>query len=170
MAGGRPSKYTEEFAVQAEKLCKLGATDKDLADFFKVSLPTIWRWQTQHPEFCSALKVGKAEADDRVERSLYHRANGYSFPAVKVFMPAGASGPVYAPITEHVPPDTTACIFWLKNRRPELWRDVTVKDHTGKVEVEHTNARGEIERRIAGLASRTGPEANTGRPNGKAVH
>ncbi len=120
---GRPSKYTQEFAVQAEKLCRLGATDKDLADFFEVNTSTIWRWSQEHEAFCNALKVGKAEADDRIERSLYHKATGYSFEAVKIFMPAGAKEPVYAPYTEHVAPDTTACIFWLKNRRPDQWRD-----------------------------------------------
>lgn len=128
MSGGRPSKYTEECSVQARKLCELGATDKDLADFFEVSLPTIWRWQSAHAEFCSALKVGKASADDRVERSLYHRANGYSFHALKIFQDKGT--PVKVPYVEHLPPDTTACIFWLKNRRPDLWRDVTKHEHS----------------------------------------
>jgi hypothetical protein len=42
---------------------------------------------------------------------------------VKIFMPAGAKKPVYAPYVEHVPPDTTAAIFWLKNRDPARWRD-----------------------------------------------
>jgi hypothetical protein len=51
------------------------------------------------------------------------RANGYSYDAVKIFMPAGAKKPVYAPYREHVPPDTTAAIFWLKNRDPAHWRD-----------------------------------------------
>lgn len=136
MPAGRPSKYTQEFAIQAEKLCKLGATDKDLADFFEVDTRSIYRWANEHAEFCQALKVGKAEADNRVERSLYHRANGYSFEAVKIFMPAGAVAPVYAPYTEHVAPDTTACIFWLKNRRPDLWRDVTKHEHDGTIRVE----------------------------------
>ena len=138
MAGGRPSKYTEEYAVQATKLCELGATDKDLADFFSVSLPTIWRWQSAHPEFCSALKVGKSAADDRVERSLYHKANGYSFKATKIFMPANASAPVYAPYIEHIPPDTTACIFWLKNRRPEQWREKQETEHSGSIGISVT--------------------------------
>lgn len=170
MPGGRPSKYTEEFAIQAEKLCKLGATSKELADFFTVNVRTIERWASEHEEFCRALKVGKAEADDRVERSLFHRANGYSHEAVKIFMPAGATKPVYARYVEHVAPDTTACIFWLKNRRPDLWRDVTRTEHSGKVEVEHTDARAEVERRIAGLASRNRPSADTPKPNGSAVH
>jgi hypothetical protein len=71
----------------------------------------------------TSLKAGKAEADVRVERSLYQRANGYSYEAVKVFMPAGAKKSVYALYVEHMPPDVTACIFWLKNRDPAHWRE-----------------------------------------------
>lgn len=128
MATGRPSEYQSSFNRQAQKLCELGATDAELADFFKVTERTIYRWQVKYPEFCQALKAGKETADDRVERSLYHKAVGYSFEAVKIFMPAGAKEPVYAPFKEHIPPDTTACIFWLKNRRKAEWRDKI--DHT----------------------------------------
>jgi hypothetical protein len=69
--------------------------------------------------------VGKATADARVEQSLYRRALGYSHDAVKIFMPAGAVAPVIAPYVEHYAPDTTAAIFWLKNRRPDECRDKT---------------------------------------------
>jgi hypothetical protein len=54
------------------------------------------------------------------ERSLYHRAIGYNYEAVKIFMPTDREKPVYAPYVERVPPDVTACIFWLKNRDPAL--------------------------------------------------
>jgi hypothetical protein len=57
------------------------------------------------------------------------RANGYSYDAVKIFMPAGAKKPVYAPYVEHVPPDVTAGIFWLKNRDPAHWRDAWHLEH-----------------------------------------
>jgi hypothetical protein len=63
----------------------------------------------------------------RVERSLYERANGYSYDAVKIFMPAGAKKPVYAPCVEHMPPDVTACIFWMKNRMPGRWHGNPVR-------------------------------------------
>lgn len=121
--GGRPSAYQADFAVQAEKLCKLGATDAELADFFGVSTVTIWRWQSAHEQFCNALKRGKESADERVERSLYNRAVGYTFDSEKVFQHQGSI--VRAKTIEHVPPDTTSMIFWLKNRRPEQWRDKT---------------------------------------------
>ncbi len=128
---GRPTSYDPDFVRQAEKLCELGATDTDLADFFEVAISTVYLWKTKHPEFSEALKIGKASADDRVERSLYNRANGYTFDAVKIFMPAGAKKPVYAEYREHVPPDTTAMIFWLKNRRPNQWRDKSHLEATG---------------------------------------
>jgi hypothetical protein len=121
--GGRPTKYDKLYPKQAEKLCALGATDEDLANFFEVSIATINNWKVVHSEFLDALKNGREPADDRVERSLYQRAVGYSYDAVKIFMPASASEPVYAPYREHVPPDTTAAIFWLKNRRKGEWRD-----------------------------------------------
>src|SRR5690606_14837843 len=66
---GRPPKYQATFATQAEKLCRLGATDDNLADFFEVSVRTISRWKVEHEEFCQALKAGKDEADSAVERS-----------------------------------------------------------------------------------------------------
>ncbi len=122
---GRPPKYVPEFAVQAEKLCRLGATDAEIAEFFDVSDRTIYRWKSAHEDFCQALKAGKAEADERVERSLYHKAVGYTFDSEKVFQHQGEV--VRAPVKEHVPPSDTAAIFWLKNRRPEQWRD---KSHT----------------------------------------
>lgn len=123
MAGGRPSSYKAEFSKQAEKLCLLGATDQELADFFEVDVRTIYRWKGDYPEFCQALKAGKEEADTRVERSLYQSAIGYEQDEVKIFMPAGAEGPVYAPYRARVAPNVTAAIFWLKNRQPGSWRD-----------------------------------------------
>lgn len=118
---GRPSAYKPEYAKQAMKLCALGATDRDIADFFEISEATLYRWKLAHPAFCEALKVGKEPADDRVEQSLYRKATGYSFDTVKIFQFNGT--PVVVDYVEHVPPSDTACIFWLKNRRPERWRD-----------------------------------------------
>jgi hypothetical protein len=128
VAAGRPTSYRKEFAKQAAKLCALGATDIELAEFFEIDISTIYRWKHTQPEFCEAVTCGKDAADDRVERSLYNRAVGYNYPAVKIFMPSGAESPVYAPFTEHVPPDTGAAFNWLKNRRSEKWRDKSERD------------------------------------------
>lgn len=130
---GRPSKYRPEFIDQAGKLCALGATDLELADFFEVDVATLYRWKISHPEFCEAIKAAKVAADERVERSLYARATGYTHDAVKIFCQDGKV--IEAPYREHVPPDTGACAFWLKNRRPTEWRDRQDVNHSGSVEV-----------------------------------
>ncbi len=135
MPGGRPTDYKPAYAEGAKTLAKLGATDAEIADVYGVNVATIYRWKLAHPEFCEALKVGKEEADARVERSLYQRALGYEHEAVKIFMPAGATEPVYAPYIEKYPPDTTAAIFWLKNRRPDEWRDKQEIDHKGGITI-----------------------------------
>lgn len=120
---GRPSSYKPEYAEQARKVCTLGATDQEIADFFEVDVRTVYRWKIDHDDFCQALMVGKSVADDRVERSLFQKAIGYEQDEVKIFMPANAEAPVYAPYRAKIAPDTTACIFWLKNRKREEWRD-----------------------------------------------
>jgi len=130
----RPSKYKPEFAKQAAKLCKLGATDRELADFFGVAESTLNLWKLEHRSFSESLKMAKDAADKRVERSLYQRATGYSHEAVKILMTK--EGDVYRePYVEHYPPDTVACIFWLKNRKPAEWRDKADVEHSGSLTV-----------------------------------
>ena len=125
----RPTKFEPEYVEQARKLALLGATDREIADFFEVHESTLNRWKLDFPEFCESLKRGKEAADERVERSLYHRAIGYKHDAVKIFNANGV--PLEVPYIEHFPPDTTAAIFWLKNRRPADWRDKTQQELTG---------------------------------------
>ncbi len=123
MPAGRPSDYEEQFAEQAKKLSVLGATDQEIADFFEVDVRTIYRWKHTHPDFCQALIDGKSACDDRVERSLYQRAIGYEQEEVKIFMPSGATEPVYAPYRAKVAADVSAAKLWLTNRRGETWRE-----------------------------------------------
>lgn len=129
----RPSKFKEEFIPQAEKLCKLGATDMEVADFFEVDVRTLYRWKGENEAFCQALKVGKEVADERVERSLYARANGYEHDEVDIRVVGGAI--VQTPIRKYYPPDTTACIFWMKNRKPGEWREKVETEHSGTVQI-----------------------------------
>lgn len=132
---GRPSKYREEFAEQATKLCKLGATDAELADFFEVDVRTIENWKTDQPGFLPALKAGKAVADIEVAEKLHSRATGYSWveeQAIKVKVGQNQERVEVVEVRREVPPDTTACIFWLKNRRRQHWRDKQDHELTGK--------------------------------------
>jgi hypothetical protein len=123
---GRPTSFKPEFVEQARKLAALGATDREAAEFFEVAESTLHLWKHTHPEFSESLKVGKETADARVEQSLYRRALGYSHDAVKMHTVDGAVS--ITPYVEHYPPDTTAAIFWLKNRKPAEWRDKTEQD------------------------------------------
>ncbi len=126
-AVGRPTLYQSSYNRQAFKLCLLGATDSDLASFFDVSDATIDNWKATYPRFLGSIKRGKQQADAQVAKSLYHRALGYSHDAVKIITVANGnnqgSSVESVPYIEHYPPDTTAAIFWLKNRRPEQWRE-----------------------------------------------
>lgn len=129
----RPSKYKPAFVEQANKLCALGATDLEIADFFEVDVRTLYRWKGEYAEFCQALKVGKDVADERVERSLFSRANGYEHDEVDIRVVGGEI--VQTQIRKFYPPDTTAAIFWLKNRRPVQWRDKIEQEHSGTVQI-----------------------------------
>lgn len=124
---GRPTAYRIDYARQAAQLCNLGATDVELADFFQVDIATIYRWKHNHPAFCEALKLGKNAADERVEKSLYSKATGYTFDAEEVFQHQGQI--IRAPVRKHVPPSDTAIIFWLKNRKRAEWQDAQVHEH-----------------------------------------
>lgn len=124
---GRPTKYREEYDELAYNYCLLGATDARLAEFFDVEETTINNWKISQPSFFESIKKGKQNADAMVAKSLFHRATGYHQPAVKIFNDQGE--PLIVPYTERFPPDTTAAIFWLKNRQPAMWRDKQEVDH-----------------------------------------
>lgn len=128
---GRPPTYQADFARQAGKLAKLGATDYELADFFGVTTRTVQRWKVQHPSFCRAVKTGGAPVDERVKRSLFNRAVGYTFESEKVFQFEGAI--VRAKTIEHVPPDVSAAMHWLRNRKPADWNQQAKVEHSGQV-------------------------------------
>lgn len=100
---GRPTGYKDEYADSVVKLCLLGATDAEIGDFYGVSEQTINTWKKKHPEFFESIKTGKEKADANVAQSLYQTAIGGN---------------------------TTAQIFWLKNRRKDHWRDKQEIDHT----------------------------------------
>lgn len=117
---GRPTDYRKEYDQKARKLCLLGATDAQIADFFEVSEVTVNAWKHAHPSFLKSLKAGKMEADATVAEALYKRAIGYKHKAVKIMQHEGKS--FEHEYTERYPPETTAGIFWLHNRQRNLWR------------------------------------------------
>jgi hypothetical protein len=120
-------------------LVRKGWTDQECADFFDISLRTLSGWKEKHPEFLQALKNWKESADYLVEKSLYDRAIGFKYDEITYEKTVGSMGIVlkdseisevkHVPtakakiVTKYVVPDVTAQIFWLKNRRPDVWRD-----------------------------------------------
>lgn len=153
MPAGRPTAYKPEFTAQAEKLCRLGATDIELAGFFGVDVRTIYRWKVECDEFCQALKTGKDLADERVERSMFARATGYEHEEVDIRVVNGEI--VQTPIRKYYPPDTTACIFWLKNRRKDTWRDKTETTVTNRYE---SLSDSELDDKIKRMTGEQSPE------------
>lgn len=131
MTIGRPTKYKAEYVKTAKALARLGATNQEMAEAFGVSLSTFNLWKVQHQAFSDAIKTGKDVADERVVDALYNRAMGFSHPDTDIRVVDGAI--VETPMVKHYPPDTTAAIFWLKNRRPDEWRDRQEIEHSGNI-------------------------------------
>lgn len=132
--GGRPTDFLQEYVEQAEKLCELGATDEEIADFFGQSVRTIYRWKNSFPEFCQALKIGKELADERVKRSLYQKATGFRYTeeqAIKIRTGQYEEDVEVVEVERRALPDTPSAIFWLKNRCG--WTDKTEIQHSGEI-------------------------------------
>ena len=118
---GRPTRFEPEMCEQARNYCLLGATNDELADFFHVSPSTIDRWIAGRADFSDAVKRGRVVADSRAARGLYDRAVGYERKVERSAIVGGELKPVTG--TVHYPPNVQACIFWLRNRRRQTWRD-----------------------------------------------
>ncbi|MBA4852054.1 hypothetical protein [Emticicia sp. BO119] len=150
--GIKRTTYQPEYDKQAYNYCLLGATDEDLAKFFEVAESTINNWKKNNPSFLESIKKAKEFADVEVVKSLYKRATGYNYKEVtsikfdkkggsiedvdeeildEDFLPDEGNGFTKTKVvTKEVIPDTTAQIFWLKNRQPKYWRDKQEVDHT----------------------------------------
>ena len=134
-SGGRPTKYDASVHVPwGRSLAKRGCTDEEMAEAFGVGVRTIYAWKGAHPEFQQALKETKSKTDEGVAESLYARACGLTKRTtrkVREVIDANGNKVKLTEITEEtLPPDTTAMIYWLKNRQPELWRDRPAVDNT----------------------------------------
>ena len=139
----RPTLYKKAFCDQAERLTKLGLIDKELADFFKISESTLNSWKITYPDFLESIKRGKLIADVNVVEKLYERACGSEHDDLHIAVIGQKI--VKTKIVKKYPPETVACIFWLKNRQPEKWRDVQAVAHEGAVAVASMKASPEIE-------------------------
>ena len=123
MAKGKYEKWLEpESLILLEGWARDGLTDEQIANNMGVRRETLYDWKKKHPNISNALKKGKEVVDIQVENALLKRALGYEYTEEKVEI-SEKDGKKVVQTVKYVAPDTTAQIFWLKNRRPEKWRD-----------------------------------------------
>lgn len=129
MAKGKYQEWlTEEGLLQLESWARDGLTDEQIAHNMGICVATLYNWKSKYLEILESLKRGKDVIDIQVENALLKRALGCSYKEVireKVFNPETGQYELMPTkeVIKEVVPDTTAQIFWLKNRRPEQWRD-----------------------------------------------
>jgi len=116
---GRPALYIPAYDEQAYNHCLLGGTNAGLAELLGVGPRTIDRWIADIPSFAKAVREGRAVADGRVARSLYERAIGCRRTMERTVLHEGEEKTLTS--TVQLPPDTQACIFWLRNRCRDTW-------------------------------------------------
>lgn len=109
---------TEDALEVLRGWARIGLTDEQIARNCGIAPCTLYEWKKKIPEIAEALKKGKAWADTEVENALFRRATGYDYEEVTY-----EDGKPVKCVKKHMAPDVTAQIYWLKNRRPDLWRD-----------------------------------------------
>ena len=108
-----------------------GLTDEQIAEKMGIHPSTLYDYKKKYPELSESLKKGKEVIDREVENALLKRALGYEYTEV-----TKEGGIVTKEVTKEVKADTTAQIFWLKNRKPKEWRDKQEIEHSGEIEIE----------------------------------
>lgn len=132
------AKYTEwltkEGLLKIEGWARDGLTDEQIAENIGISRSTLSKWKNDHSDISDTLKRGKEVIDRQVENALLKRALGYEYTEItKELTDAGMQ--TTKKVTKQVVPDTTAQIFWLKNRKPNEWRDKQDINHSGDIGV-----------------------------------
>ena len=123
MANGKYQQWLEpEGLTLLEGWARDGLTDAQIAGNIGINTSTLYDWKNKFPKISEALKKGKEVVDIQVENALLKRALGYEFQETRVEK-SDKDGTKIIQILKHIPADTTAQIFWLKNRRPDKWRD-----------------------------------------------
>lgn len=150
MARGKYQEWlTAEGLIKLEGWARDGLTDEQIAKNIGINRDTLYTWKKKYPDISDALKKGKEVVDRQVENALLKRALGYRYEEVTkeekpVFDELGNAvlddngNPLWAMqptkiVEKEIHPDVTAQIFWLKNRRPDKWRDKQDIEHSGGV-------------------------------------
>ncbi|WP_108669542.1 transposase [Peribacillus acanthi] len=122
---------TDEGLLLIEGWARDGLTDEQIAHNIGIQRPTLYDWKKKYSDISNALKKGKEVIDRQVENALLKRALGYSYEEVIY-----EEGVETRRVVKEVHPDTTAQIFWLKNRKPSEWRDKQSIEHSGSISYE----------------------------------
>lgn len=129
---GRKPRYQEwlegDNLLRLEGWARDGLNDVQIAHNIGIHIGTLYEWKKKYPKFNDAIKRGKEVVDIIVENALLKSALGYSYDEVtKVRIDDEASGKSeiveVKRVTKDMAPNPTSLIFWLKNRKPEVWRD-----------------------------------------------
>lgn len=130
---GRPGLYenwiTKDGLLTLEGWARDGLNDEQIAHNIGIATGTLYEWKNRFPELAEAIKRGKRPADVQVENALFRSALGFTKTVRKPIKLRRKDGSEYIDYGEeevYVPPQITAQIFWLKNRKPEYWRDKPV--------------------------------------------
>lgn len=141
---------TKEGLIKIEGWARDGLTDEQIAHNMDISRSTLNDWKKKYSDISDTLKRGKEVVDRQVENALLKRALGYEFDEVtKELTETGLI--VTKKVTKQQAPDTTAAIFWLKNRKPNEWRDKRETQISGDIGVRNPmqNLTEEELRRLA---------------------
>ena len=120
---------TDDGLMRIEGWARDGLTNDQIAHNMGIGLRTLAEWLTKFPAISAHLKRGKEPVDLEVENALLKRALGYSYEEVTTEieeLPSGKQKKHIKKTTKTVVPDVAAQIYWLKNRRPDKWRDKPV--------------------------------------------
>lgn len=123
---------TEEGLLKIEGWARDGLTDKQVAHNMNIAESTLHEWKKKYSVLSESLKRGKEVVDRQVENALLKRALGYEFKETTQEMTEDGMR-VTKVITKQQAPDTTAQIFWLKNRKPQEWRDKQETEISGHI-------------------------------------
>ena len=130
---GAEIKYNPKtFPQIAEHCAGLGYTNLQIAKKLSISHTTYYKYVKDYPEFAEGIEKAKKVVDDKIEQKLFKRASGYSYTEVTRERVNGKMT-ITKKTTKKLAPDVVAMIFWLKNRRPETWRDRREVAHSGEI-------------------------------------
>jgi hypothetical protein len=119
-----PSKEVQVDAKRISIMAKHGLDNDSISEAFGVTVHCFMDFLKKNPEIMKTLKEDKEKANNNVEAALYSRALGYEHFETKVFYNSVLDKIVTKEVRKVYPPDVTACIFWLKNRLPDKWREL----------------------------------------------